>query len=225
MKSKAEYAISEYQALRADLLHTRTELQKGFLYTLGTASILISVLGVFFGSNNDVFSSDTLEIGCILIAGIFFLISLNYVSHMRHYVSLSKYLFYLSIEIRKVALGRISESRVIPPVFAWDLWNIKKYNSGLSKAVFFFTWGSQSIFAIVFAIIAFVIAIYADQSFLYSFDKGKNEWFLNYYNIILVSAMAVVALQTVISLTLAIFELFEFIGISVKYGDVKINKK
>lgn len=212
---KAELAVAEYNALRADLLISRSQLQKSLLYTLGLASIVISILGTYFGSAEKGFKSDFLEMALMLAGGIFFLISLNHVSLMRHYVSLSKYLFCISTEIRK-EYGDYNLKK-IRPVFSWDLWNIRHYNRGISKVVFFFTWGSQPIFSILFAFVSFGIAVFIDESFF--FKTHENS--LNILNIVLLCAFVFVAILSLFSLCYAVIELFSFIRMSEKFNEIR----
>ncbi len=209
-----DIALEEFKQLRADIVVTKAEMQKTFIYSLTLAALGLAFLGNIFEKA----SQSIIQTILLMLSGIFFLITLNYISHMRHYVFLSNYIFNQSKFIRahffdstKTILTTETENRnenIIKPVLAWELYQIKKYSRKTSKFIFFFSYGSQPFFPITFGILCFASSVMIDIDFnlLRGFDKM--------YNNVLGWCLLIIFLITAYCMIIAIIELFTYIKYS-----------
>lgn len=213
-EDKKAFLVQEYSKLRDDLVKTRDHMQRTFNNSLALASIIMAFFG--FSKLNEI-DITIVQTGVILAAIIFEILCLNYISNMRHYNRVSEYLAIVGEYVR----NKLETQNELgfdftknEPIFAWEMYNAKLYYKFWSRIVFFFTWGSQSVFPLFSGVVAFFTALYIDPQF--SFDSMINYSFTDGFDKILVIIFLFTFLLNIVSLTVAVIELFRFIGKSKK---------
>ena len=159
-KSKRNLALEEFKVLRADLLQTRTDLQRVIVYTLALASLGTALAGGVTEATQPELS----QVGALLIAIIFMMLALNYVGNMRQYLAVARYVEILSKQIREsFDDGKLSEDDQMPIMY-WEMFNRSVYATHLSKLILWLTFGIQSLFPIFFAGVCVAYAVQVDPS-------------------------------------------------------------
>jgi len=215
---KVNIVLEEYKKLRDDLSKTRDHLQRTFTNTIAFASIVTAFIGLSKFNNTNV---EIVQTGLLIVTIVFIILNLNYVSNMRHYIRLSEYLALLGSYTRQQyqALGSITQITGEDPLLYWELFNAKKYNKPFSRFVFFISWGSQPVFPLFCAILAFSTSLLYSQNISIS---GESFIFKEWYDIFLFSIVILGLIFSIFSIFLSVHELFNFMGFS---KNIKVKNK
>lgn len=214
LELKINLQFEEIKMLRSDMLQTRADLQRTFVYTFALATIVAT-----FISRLSTFEDKILLSALLLITSIlFFMLSISYIGNMRHYLNIARYIEVKCKELDEL-FTEIEDNIKLPEILNWEIWNRDFYKKFLSKTVFAITWGVQPVFPVFFGTLAILAAfIIHDFNLSNAFCQVWSNWILKLLFIITL----VILLSIFISLLIALAELNKDIAIAKMY--LKYNK-
>lgn len=216
LEIKINLQFEEIKLLRADLLQTRADLQRTFVYTFTLATIVATIISRFSNYDNSLMLCALLFVTAI----IFFMLSLSYIGHMRHYLNIARYIEVKCKELDEL-LNTDELSLKLPEILNWEIWNRDFYKERSSKVVFAITWGVQPLFPLFFGILTSLAGF-----LIFDLDI-KIALAIVWSNWILKSLIIVISIQVfsiLFSMLKALLELNKDIKLAqkyLKYGKLK----
>jgi hypothetical protein len=198
--------LEEYKQLWDDLLQTRAELRRTFVYVNSFAVVFVGIARLAPVST----STLTATYSFLFASMIFSLIGLNYVALMRHHQFVMRYLESIGNYVRRQVGVRSGVKGEQYAYMNWTDFMKSRYRPRYSKLIFFVTWGSQPMIPTIFSPAAFIYAVSSG-----SLGIVGLAGIVNYPIVNLMVVLAILQYSFFVAgLWIAIGELFEYVRLS-----------
>jgi hypothetical protein len=211
LKQKQGFQLEEIKYLRSDLLQTRADLQRTIVYTFALATIISTLVTKL----TDFADGSYLHFILLTTSILFFMLSLNYIGNMRHYLNVARYLETKCKELTDSFDQRYDNEKTFE-LLNWEIYNRDFYKKGFSKMILGLTWGVQPLYPTFFGLVSFLIAISK-----FSFVEMKSNAIL----LLLTSLPVLLMASSIASMIKALIEINNDIKLANKYSRYTFNLK